>query len=137
MLEAIRNLLRDKINLQCIVADFEAALWIAVEQVFYDAQIQGCVFHWTQAIWQKVQDLGLTTAYESDDAVYKYIKQLMALPFLPHENIQPMFCSLKDLATSVPLQNLVQYIQIPGSTLLFGPPTDGVSSYAVFVRTMM
>ena len=110
VLEAIRNLLPDEINLQCIFADFEAALWRAVEQVFYDAQIQGFVFHWTQAIWRKVQDLGLTTVYKSDDAVYKYIKQLMALPFLPHEHIQPMFCLLKDLATSVPLQNLVQYI---------------------------
>ena len=111
VLEAIRNFLPDEIKLQCIVADFEAALWRAVEQVFQDAQIQGCVFHWTQAVWRKVQDLGLTTAYKGDDAVHKYIRQLMALPFLPHEHIKPMFRSLKDLATSVPLQNLIQYIQ--------------------------
>ena len=35
----------------------------------------------------------------------------MALPFLPHEHIKPMFNSLKDLTTSLPLQNLVQYVQ--------------------------
>ena len=104
-------ILPDEIKLQYIVADFEAALWRAVEQVFQDAQVQGCVFHWTQAVWQKVQDLGLTTAYKGDDAVHKYIRQLMALPFLPHEHIKPMFHSLKDLATSVPLQNLIQCIQ--------------------------
>jgi hypothetical protein len=26
--------------------------------------IQGCVFHWTQAIWRKVQAVGLTTPYQ-------------------------------------------------------------------------
>ena len=111
VLKAIRNLLPDEIKVQCIVADFEAALWQAVEKVFPTKQIQGCVFHWTQAIWRKVQGLGLGSAYKDDDVVHKYMRQIMALPFLPHEHIKPMFNSLKDLATSLPLQNLVQYVQ--------------------------
>ena len=79
VLNAIRNLLPDEIHVkvQCIVADFGTALWQAVEKVFPGKQIQGCVFHWTQAIWRKVQGLGLGSAYKDDDVVHKYIKQIM------------------------------------------------------------
>ena len=78
--------------------------------VFPNASIQGSVFHWTQAIWQKVEGLGLSTAYHEDDATHKYIKRLTALPFLPHEHIAQMFEQLAALATSPVLQALVNYI---------------------------
>ena len=41
------------------VMDFEAAMWHAVKDVFGDIQIKGCVFHWVQVIWRRVQLLGL------------------------------------------------------------------------------
>jgi hypothetical protein len=93
-----------------VVIDFECALWLAVANVFSSASIQGCVFHWTQAIWRKVQGLGLSTAFHKDDATHKYIKRLMALPFLPHEHIAQMFEQLRALATTPVLQALVNYI---------------------------
>ena len=111
VLKAIRNLLPDEISMEGVVVDFECALWKAVEKVFSSAKIQGCVFHWTQAIWRKVQGLGLSTAYQEDHATHKYIKRLMTLPFLPHEHITLMFQQLKDLATTPALQSLVNYIQ--------------------------
>lgn len=67
VLKAIKNLLPEEIRLQCVVADFESALWL-----------HGCLFHWTQAVWRKVQEIGLGTAYKNDDAVHKYIKKIMA-----------------------------------------------------------
>ena len=93
-----------------VVIDFESALWQAVAKVFPSATVQGCVFHWTQAIWRKVQRLGLSTAFHEDDASHKYIKRLMALLFLPHEHIGQMFAQLRALATTAVLQDLVAYI---------------------------
>ena len=69
------------------------------------------MFHWTQAIWRKVQGLRLASVYKDDDATHKYIRRIMALPFLPHEHIATMFNEMKDLATSSPLQSLVEYVQ--------------------------
>ena len=59
----------------------------------------------------QVQELGLQRAYSEDDAVYKYIRKLMALPFLPHRQISPMFLRLQIEAQTEPLQNLVTYIR--------------------------
>ena len=111
MLMAIRNLLPEQITVQCVVADFEAASWKVVENALPDVRLQGCIFHWTQAIWRKVQAFGLASVYKDNDATHKYIRCIMALPFLPHEHIPTMFNELKDLAMSPPLQSLVDYIQ--------------------------
>ena len=111
VLKAIKNLLHDEVKLQCVVANFETASWQAVQTVFPNVRLQGCLFHWTQAVWRKVQEIGLGTAYKKDDAVHKYIKKIMALPFLPHEHIIPMFETLKGFATSSLLQSLVSYVQ--------------------------
>ena len=35
-------------------------------EVFLEVQLLGCAFHWNQALWRKVQELGLQTAYMRD-----------------------------------------------------------------------
>ena len=69
----------------------------------------GCASHWNQALWRKVQELGLQTAYMRDRATN--IRRLMALPFLPHETIAATFDSLKPEAKMEPLQQFVSYIE--------------------------
>ena len=46
-------------------------------------------------------ELGLQTAYSGDDAVYRYIRKIMALPFLPYREILPMFVRLEAQAQTV------------------------------------
>ena len=58
-----------------------------------------------------MQELGLQTAYSNDKATYLFIRKLMALPFLPHYEIRPMFVRLSVLAQTQPLRNLTDYIQ--------------------------
>jgi len=58
-----------------------------------------------------VQELGLQRPYCEDNVVYKYIRKLMALPFLPHCQISPMFVRLQAEAQKEPLQDLVTYIR--------------------------
>lgn len=39
-----------------VLSDFEATLWRAVRAVFEGKVTHfGCVFHWTQAVWRKIQ----------------------------------------------------------------------------------
>ena len=42
-----------------LVADFEPGVWQAFREVFPGLVINGCLFHFTQAIFRHVQELGL------------------------------------------------------------------------------
>jgi len=46
-------------------------------------------------------------AYSGDNAVYKYIRKIMALPFLPCQEILPMFVHLEAQAQTEQLRSLV------------------------------
>ena len=49
-------------KLQYITLDFEAGLINAVQKVFPEVRLIGCLFHLKQALWREAQQLGLTTA---------------------------------------------------------------------------
>ena len=72
----------------------------------------------------QVQELGLQTAYSGNDTVYRYIRKLMALPFLPHNEIRPMFVRLSVQAETEPLRNLIEYIQEQWIDSIIFPPKD-------------
>ena len=57
------------------------------------------------------RELGLQSAYSRDDSVFRYIKKLMALPFLPVHEIAPMFVRLSVQTQAQPLLDLVDYMK--------------------------
>ena len=59
VLQQIMKLLPSPPVVERLVADFEDGLWRAIKTVFPDIHIQGCAFHWGQAVWHHVQELGL------------------------------------------------------------------------------
>ena len=87
-----------------------SAAWLAVRFVFPGISAKGCAFHWTQAVWRQVQDIGLKPAYSQRSSIYNYVRQLLALPFLPQNHIQPTFQHLHQRANTEQLQQLVNYI---------------------------
>ena len=93
-----------------VTVDFEKAVWGAFRKVLPEVQLLGCAFQWKQALWRKVQELGLQTAYTTDHATSSYIRRLMALPFLPHKSIEATFESLRPEVTTQPLKEFVHYI---------------------------
>ena len=58
----------------------------------------------------QLQELGLQQPYCNDQGTYVYLRKLMALPFLPEQEIQPMFEQLRQQATTAPLQQFVAYV---------------------------
>ncbi|XP_068713680.1 uncharacterized protein [Montipora foliosa] len=112
-----KKVLREIINLlpgattavQQVTVDFEKGLWSALRTVLPDVQIRGCVFYGTQAIWRKVQELGLQVAYTEDQGTYGWIRKLLALPFLPYTEITTQFERLR-LGAEGPRKELAEYI---------------------------
>ena len=54
VLHALMNILSNETSVQHITIDFERALWKVLPELLPNANIKGCVFHWTQAIWRNV-----------------------------------------------------------------------------------
>ena len=112
--EAIfRTLLRilplGNIGVRSITLDFEAAVWVALKKVLPSVSLKGCLFRWNQAIWRKIQQLGIVTNSKKDSA-YKFCRRVMALPFLPSEPIYPTFCILRSSVQPGLFSVLMHYI---------------------------
>ena len=90
--------------------DFEKAMWQACSSVLPSCRLRGCLFHWNQAVWRKVQDIGLRSEYTNDPAVKKVIRRLFGLPFLPASDIRHTFWLLSLTAFSGKLVELFSYV---------------------------
>lgn len=53
--QKVKSLFVSPPEVQRIVMDFEAAVWSALRRVFPLATLKGCAFHWSQAVFRKVQ----------------------------------------------------------------------------------
>ncbi|XP_044169624.1 uncharacterized protein LOC114951799 [Acropora millepora] len=88
-----------------------------------------CSFYVSQ-----VQELGLAVAYNNDNAIHRYVKVLMALPYLPHQEIPASFQWLRLQATTPVLHELVDYVNNQWINTNTFPPSSW-SVYGQPVRT--
>ena len=52
-----------------------------------NARIQGCLFHFSQVLQKKVQDLGLTILYKEDQAFNRLVHRAAALLLVPPNQV--------------------------------------------------
>jgi len=98
------------LNVKNIVMDFEHAVWKSVKEIFPNVHIQGCLFHWTQSLYRKIQDIGLQTFYHEKKDVFLFCRKLMALPFLPAELIEKTFDEMNHPDCAPQLKELLKYL---------------------------
>ncbi|XP_064461992.1 uncharacterized protein LOC135372269 [Ornithodoros turicata] len=82
--------------------DFEVALIQALLYTFPRATHRGCHFRFGQAIWRKVQVLGLSTAYSDDPSVKAFVRKSVSLAFVPVSFVRVAWNELKATAPLVP-----------------------------------
>ena len=109
--QSINGLLEPDPEVEEIIMDFEVALWNTIRNLYPSVHVHGCTFHWSQAMWRKVQQVGLSTAYIERGPVYDFIRQLFALPYLPRRHIRPAFETLKERSQLCePTRELIDYV---------------------------
>lgn len=79
------------------MADFERATWAALQKIIPGKNIIGCHFHWSQAVWMKVQEVELQVQYSEDINIYHTVHSIFALPFLPVANVQAVLIILEPM----------------------------------------
>jgi hypothetical protein len=113
VLRAIRCLVPSAV-VTSIVSDFERGLWLAVADVYGHVTQRGCAFHWCQAVWRRVQSLGLQSHYQRDAQIRRFCRRLFALHLVPEADVGRAFNKVDRKARRIglqPLSDLVEYIR--------------------------
>lgn len=85
----------DKINDKSILLDFELASYNQAKLYFKDHQLYGCLFHFGQIIWRRVQLLKFSKDFIADYNIKFNVKMILALSFVPIGDVLIMAARLK------------------------------------------
>lgn len=88
--KAALSVLKEKINdfqPEEIIVDFEIAFYKTFGKLFENTRIKGCHFHFGQCAFGHVKMLGLQQLYSEDILFMSAIKMLIALAFVPVEDV--------------------------------------------------
>ena len=94
-LKAFKDLL-PQASPDTILVDFETAPINAFREVFGDSTQKGCLFHQGQNFNRKVTEIGLKKEYESNPEFNMLVKSLLALTFVPENDVLERFQELVD-----------------------------------------
>ena len=103
-----------------VTIDFEQSVFKAIANVYgQNVNVKGCFYHLTQSTWRKVQQLGLTAEYKSDEKVRHFCGMMDGLAFLPLDDVEDGMAYLKAEVVGLPfLLPLLTYFD---STYVSGP----------------
>lgn len=86
------------------MTDYEPALYKTFLDHFEEIEIRGCNFHFAQCVWRKIQTFpDVRARYVSEPDFSRSVRQLLALAFVPSDNVIDSFEKLMD--TSFFLEN--------------------------------
>ncbi len=88
-----------------VLVEFETAPINADGQVFDTAEIKGCLFHQGQNLNKKVAELGLNTQFQTNVEFNMAVKPLLALAFVPENDVLVLIQELKEKFQAVIHEN--------------------------------
>ena len=103
-----------------IMSDFESGFIEAVRKQFPTANHKGCFFHYAQAVWKKVQDLGLVISFRDDDEIKDLVHSCFAFAFLPESEIVRVFNEIVNKLSPCKLALLNAFLNYYRTTWLDG-----------------
>ncbi|KAG0430304.1 hypothetical protein DMUE_5678 [Dictyocoela muelleri] len=96
-----------------IMIDFEQATFNGIRTSFPNAQVKGCFLHFGQALWRRVQKLGLVRLFNNDARFMICVQLCSSLALIPLSEIDNAWVLISGLwPTEVPAAvALKQYME--------------------------
>ena len=91
----VKSLLPEIVKPVLVICDYEPALMGGLSMIFPLAEVSGCWFHFSQAVFKYMCGLGLKEQFAKNPGFAKWMKMIMALPLLPTSRISGMWADLK------------------------------------------
>lgn len=85
-------------NPDIITMNFEAAAIKAINNIFPRTQISGRNYHFNQALWRKVQNVGLVDEYKNNEEICLIIRMCSALAFISLMDIADVWLIVMNLS---------------------------------------
>lgn len=79
-----------------VMMDFELASANAIKTIIPNVSIKRCLFHLSQCLYRKIQEIGLSTVYMEDEVVRQRLRMLPALSFVKIEEVKEAFNLIKE-----------------------------------------
>ncbi|KAK3907398.1 PKS-NRPS hybrid synthetase [Frankliniella fusca] len=94
--EEVRRRLRKTLAPAAVSTDYEQGAIKAAQEIFPDCQVFGCLFHFGQVLWRKLQVEGLAVAYrtEENEQMRTDFHCLIAIAFVPVDDVEEVFDAL-------------------------------------------
>jgi len=74
-------------NPESFTLDFEISTIQSITQIFPSAKIHGCNFHFNQALWRKIPNIGLASTYKDNADIRLHVRMCSALVHIPISGI--------------------------------------------------
>lgn len=89
--------------------DFEKAPMNAFSRLFPNATVKGCFFHFSSAIYRRIQHIGLQADYQENHELQLRLKMIAAIAFVPVQNVFQAFDQLQAYVISWAQQQQFQH----------------------------
>lgn len=112
LLEALRNynviFIPDE-----VIIDFEQAAFNAISRIWPNAIVKGCFFHFGQAIWRRVNHLGLATLFNTNQQFRRCVELITSLALIPRHDIEIGWAFIRDQISNYSWQvdELLDYVE--------------------------
>lgn len=83
-------------NPQRIVCDFEKAIISSTKFFFPNTNVKGCLFHFGQILWRKIQKEGMKKLYGNSVSFSLEIRMIKSLAFVPEDEVNSYYLELKE-----------------------------------------
>lgn len=100
-----------KLNVKIIITDFELGLVNAIKAVFPYSIQKGCYFHFSQAIWRKIQIYGFVQQYKTYGDFYTTIRKILSLAFIKKEHVYKVYRRYRKVLLEIELLNIHDFVQ--------------------------